>query len=275
MSDPIPMAKSAREALARALGALQADASVPPDLLAVAEPVSQAMGALFRIERTQGASLPAELPVTLDAVRRALAMLQAQPSQHPAVGMAMEAVAGSLGLVHGLSRAVPKTEPEPPPPAPPVQPIAHTPPPQPVQPVYAQPVAPAPVPQPAPPPQPIAAASPPVPADALRVEVALATHSASNFYKGLSGNDIVQHGGIFVATYRVPRIGQQVALRVLLPGGYELDALGIVAWTRETHDPAASVEPGYGARLTHISDEGRRLVERYVRNREPMFYDDL
>ena len=33
--------------------------------------------------------------------------------------------------------------------------------------------------------------------------------------------------------------------------------------------------PGFGARITRISAEGRQLVYRYVRNREPMFYDDL
>jgi hypothetical protein len=35
------------------------------------------------------------------------------------------------------------------------------------------------------------------------------------------------------------------------------------------------VPPGFGARFTEISQEGRQLVYRYVRNREPLFYDDL
>ena len=113
---------------------------------------------------------------------------------------------------------------------------------------------------------------PQVPAGARTLDVELGTHSPSNFYKGLSGNDVIEHGGIFVATYRVPKIGAPVYLRVLLPGDYEFHATAVVQWTREA---AGSVEPGFGARFTQIGPEGRQLVYRYARNREPMFYDDL
>ncbi|MDI3287071.1 hypothetical protein [Polyangium sp. 15x6] len=104
------------------------------------------------------------------------------------------------------------------------------------------------------------------------VDVELGTHSSSNFYKGLSGNDVVEHGGIFVSTYRIPKLGAEVQLRVLLPGDYEFYARGVVQWTREA---SGSSEPGFGARFTQIGNEGRQLVYRYARNREPMFYDDL
>ncbi|MDI1448962.1 hypothetical protein [Polyangium sp. 6x1] len=104
------------------------------------------------------------------------------------------------------------------------------------------------------------------------VDVELGTHSSSNFYKGLSGNDVIEHGGIFVSTYRIPKLGAEVQLRVLLPGDYEFYARAIVQWTRET---SGSSEPGFGARFTQIGNEGRQLVYRYARNREPMFYDDL
>src|SRR5256885_15656284 len=107
MSDPISAAKSAREALARALGAIQSDPSVPPQIMAIAEPVSNAMGALFQIERSDGAAAPTSGPVALDAVRRALGLLQQQPSNHPAVQLALEAVAGSLRVVHGLASGKP------------------------------------------------------------------------------------------------------------------------------------------------------------------------
>ena len=96
-------------------------------------------------------------------------------------------------------------------------------------------------------------------------------HSNSNFYKGLAGNDVIEHGGIFVSTYRVPAIGTPVALRIALPGGYEFDALGIVRWLR---DPADGEEPGFGAQIVQLTPEARQLVYRYVRNREPFFHDD-
>lgn len=107
------------------------------------------------------------------------------------------------------------------------------------------------------------------------VVVELGAHSASNFYKGLGGNDVIEHGGLFVATYRIPKIGTTVMLRVLLPGDYEFTASGTVQWTREPSEGNDSFDPGFGARFTQITPEGRQLVYRYTRNREPMFYDDL
>lgn len=151
-------------------------------------------------------------------------------------------------------------------PAPPPQQIA----------VEAQP--PGPVPQdaptrrtPAPPPRDAVTTAPATP-NANRIDVELGIHSASNFYKGLGGNDVIEHGGIFVATYKVPKMGASVNLRVLLPGDYEFNAIGVVQWTRAGGEGS---EPGFGARFTQITPEGRQLVYRYARNREPMFYDDL
>jgi uncharacterized protein (TIGR02266 family) len=108
----------------------------------------------------------------------------------------------------------------------------------------------------------------------LRYEAALGAHSATNFYKGLSGNDVIDSGGLFIATYQIPAIGRNVQLKVSLPGGYEFEAAGVVRWTSEAPEGADST-PGFGVQFTHISPEGRQLVYRYVRNREPLFHDDL
>src|SRR5690606_25542422 len=101
--------------------------------------------------------------------------------------------------------------------------------------------------------------------------------SGTNFYKGLSGNDVIDSGGIFIATYQSPDIGQSLIIKVPLPGGYEFEAAGVVRWTREAPHSTRGVEspPGFGAQFTNISQEGRQLVYRYVRNREPLFHDDL
>ncbi|WP_434043712.1 MULTISPECIES: hypothetical protein [Sorangium] len=112
-------------------------------------------------------------------------------------------------------------------------------------------------------------------APAAVVDVELGALTPSNFYKGLAGNDVVEHGGIFVATYKIPPIGTAVTLRVRLPGNYEFTALATVRWTREAGGSRDSAEPGFGARITQISAEGRQLVSRFTRNREPLFYDDL
>jgi hypothetical protein len=110
-----------------------------------------------------------------------------------------------------------------------------------------------------------------------RVAAELGAHSPTNFYKGLSGNDVVDSGGIFIATYQVPPIGRNLLIRVSLPGGYEFEAKGIVRWTREANPISGSetISPGFGAQFTEISPEARQLVYRYARNREPLFHDDL
>jgi uncharacterized protein (TIGR02266 family) len=105
----------------------------------------------------------------------------------------------------------------------------------------------------------------------------LGAQSSTNFYKGLSGNDIIDHGGLFISTYKIPKIGTPVRLRVSLPGGYEFEANAIVRWSRESSEASEdeSAPPGFGAQFTHITNEARQLVYRYVRNREPLFHDDL
>jgi PilZ domain len=120
----------------------------------------------------------------------------------------------------------------------------------------------------------------PVPAPPMQgnmpiINADLGAHSSTNFYKGLSGNDIVDHGGLFVSTYMIPKIGTPVRLKVALPGGYEFEANAIVKWSREQSDGGADAPPGFGAQFTQITPEARQLVYRYVRNREPLFHDDL
>jgi len=111
-------------------------------------------------------------------------------------------------------------------------------------------------------------------ADLQVVNADLGAHSATNFYKGLSGNDIIDHGGLFVSTYMIPKLGTHVRLKVALPGGYEFEANGVVRWARELDD-GSDAPPGFGAQFTQITPEARQLVYRYVRNREPLFHDDL
>jgi len=106
VSDAVTLARIARESLARGLNALQADPNIPQRLLELAAPIAQAMGALHQIERSGGAQLGPNAQMALAHVQTALAELQAQPTAYPAVNTALEAVAGALGTVHSLARAV-------------------------------------------------------------------------------------------------------------------------------------------------------------------------
>jgi Tfp pilus assembly protein PilZ len=279
VSDAVTLARIARESLARGLNALQADPNVPQRLLELAAPIAQAMGALHQIERSGGAQLAPNAPAALAFLQTAVAELQAQPPQYPAVSTALEAVASALGNVHSLARAA---APMPVQPAQPAQRAAPRPqtapapvaaPPQRAAPAaYAQPAQ---RPEPAQRPAPAYAQAPVQTNDASVATAELGAHSTTNFYKGLSGNDIIEHGGLFVSTYKLPKIGQSVRLKVSLPGGYEFEANAVVRWRREPSDAGDSAPPGFGAQFTEITPEARQLVYRYVRNREPLFHDDL
>lgn len=107
---------------------------------------------------------------------------------------------------------------------------------------------------------------------ALEIEANLGTQSPTNFYKGLNGNDVIDHGGIFIATYKIPSIGTPLWLKVTMPGGYDFEASAVVAWIREGGAPESP--PGFGATFENLSVEARRLVNRYARNRDPLFHDE-
>jgi Tfp pilus assembly protein PilZ len=265
VSDAVTLARTARESLARGLNALQADPNVPPQLLELAAPIAQAMGALHQIERSGGSQLLPNAPTALAHLQIAVAELQAQPPQHAAVATALEAVAAALGSVHTLARAAAQSAPAAPPVAAPVAaaPVQQRAPA--TRPAQQQPAA-----------APRGAPQPQAPSGDPNVTTAeLGAHSSSNFYKGLSGNDIIEHGGLFVSTYKLPKIGNSVRLRVSLPGGYEFEANAVVRWRREPSDAGDAAPPGFGAQFTEITPEARQLVYRYVRNREPLFHDDL
>jgi hypothetical protein len=376
MTDLVTTARTARERLAAGLNALQ-NPALPEGLQSAAEPIAMAMSALHQIERSGALPVSAVGPNVLDLVRQALAKLQSEHSDHPSLTVAMEAVAGSLGLVFGLVQRMSSAPPAPNPTSSSPQPVVASPavaaaprvapvqsvatsqqqvggasiaslarpkstsnrPPaapavQTQQPNVAQaasdlapaeqgtmvsrqspilsqststteqaaPAAPKPAaaqsplataqtmvaaPSPAAPAVAAVAHAPAVPAthasvDATgaplqRISAELGAHSATNFYKGLGGNDVVDSGGIFVATYQVPEVGKNLLIRVSLPGGYEFEAKGVVRWTREPSPMSRGedISPGFGAQFTEISPEARQLVYRYARNREPLFHDDL
>lgn len=328
MTDIVAQARQAREKLAAALALLQ-NPEAGNLIDTVAGPVAKAMGALHQIESSAGAKLGDSGPVALDAVRGALAALQAQP-ETPVSEKAMEHVAGSLGMVHGLAEqakqgaaasprpaaqngALDKTQmapqasasPKNPAPAAPSGGLDATLP----TPAKAEDMGrsgaldstqasvrvpdrgmasptqeSAPMPyvqrsqqsEPAKPNRNSKVAPPPEggkPAGSVEVEANLGAHSPTNFYKGLSGNDVIKDGGLFVATYEIPAIGTPLWISVNMPGGYQFEAVAEVRWTRETG--AGDAPPGYGCAFKNLTEEARKLVYRYVRNREPLFHDDL
>ncbi|WP_437323247.1 DNA repair ATPase [Sorangium sp. So ce381] len=101
-----------------------------------------------------------------------------------------------------------------------------------------------------------------------RFEARVGAASPANFYRTAPAADVVDHGGIFVPTFRPPPArGTTVALKIPFAEGGEIDAVGVVEWTREAEEEGP---PGFGARFVRLSGEQRELVEGFVRQREPM-----
>lgn len=99
-------ARTARENLGRALAALQEDPNIPPDVMAVAQNIAQAVGALFDAERSS--SEPdgkSSVKAALGMIGQTLALLQDVKGQHKGIQMATESIAQSMSLLYPLTTA--------------------------------------------------------------------------------------------------------------------------------------------------------------------------
>jgi hypothetical protein len=118
----------------------------------------------------------------------------------------------------------------------------------------------------------VQAASAQGPSGMQRFDASIDFQSASNFYKWRPNANVVTEGGVFVATRRrPPNLGQEVILRVTLPGGAELEAKGVVEWSRPMdHDPQTI--PGFGARFVDLPSYARQLVDHFIQRRAPIVF---
>ncbi|MBM4362114.1 MAG: TIGR02266 family protein [Deltaproteobacteria bacterium] len=104
------------------------------------------------------------------------------------------------------------------------------------------------------------------------VELDVSVSSDHNFFQGFAEN--MSSGGLFIATHALRPIGERLDLSVYLPGIPEpIVGVGEVRWHR-TVSEASNVPPGMGVRFVHLSEGAPGLIERFLRNREPMFYED-
>ena len=105
-----------------------------------------------------------------------------------------------------------------------------------------------------------------------RFDVALGASSPSNFYRGMEGEDVVMHGGVFVATYaKLPPLGAAVILVIELPGGNRFEVAGTVAWTQD--ELGEDSPAGFGARIATAPEDARAMIAQFVRHREPLVRD--
>ena len=290
-------ARQAREALGKALEALQQDEDVPEEVLGIIQNVAKSVGALFEAEyASTEPDGKACVKNALGTLSQTLALLQDVKSEHSGVHSATESIADVISILFPLTnkpsvrpeaaserpashrpqlqRSPSQRSPASAPPsqrspasAPPAQrPVSSRPPSN--RPVSSRPVSGAPAPIPTsmlPPPAPIPTG------ERRPVEANLGATTQSNFYVGFSGE--IAHGGVFLATYEALPKDTSVSMLVTLPGGFEFECDGYVRFVRDPMDFMSESEPGMGIQFEGLSDEARDLVLRFIRKRPPIFYD--
>ncbi len=103
------------------------------------------------------------------------------------------------------------------------------------------------------------------------VEMAVGLASESNFYQGFTEN--LSEGGVFVATYNLRPIGTKMEVRLGFHTGEDLVIPGIVRWVRSYSD-VSDAWPGLGIQFDGLTKDQEEAIQRFIKLREPLFYDD-
>lgn len=107
----------------------------------------------------------------------------------------------------------------------------------------------------------------------IRLDAEVAFDDDSNFYTGFSEN--ISAGGVFIATYNLVEIGKLIHLSLTLPGGATVEVFGRVQWVRDPRNTDVSnVPPGIGVQFQDLDPASEKLIQEFVTQQEPMFYDD-
>ena len=104
----------------------------------------------------------------------------------------------------------------------------------------------------------------------LEAEINFLGHD--NFYTGFSED--ISNGGLFVATYQLKPTGTEVTIRFSLPDGTEIEANAVVRWLREPREMDGDVPPGMGLQFVDLHPDARHLIDEFIRQRDPLFFDD-
>lgn len=252
-------AAESRKLLGSALEALQKDPNIPKDVLAVAENIAGAVGALFEAEKaTSDLDGKASVKHAMGSLSQTMALLQDVKISHSGITEATNALAQVMSKLYPLAQ-VPTIRPS--------------------NPAIAKTVA-ASVPAPSAASakaalgsvRPAASKPPAKPADRgprEKLEANVGATTESNFFVGFSGE--ISEGGVFIATYTTLAVGAPVEVLVTLPGNYQFTVPGEVRFVRDPMDMDS--EPGIGVSFESLSHEHRELILRFVRKRPPIFFD--
>jgi uncharacterized protein (TIGR02266 family) len=106
------------------------------------------------------------------------------------------------------------------------------------------------------------------------LEIKVDLESEHNFYTGLTQN--ISAGGLFIATHHLRRIGDRITLKFQLPGTEgSVEVETEVRWIRENSAlTRADGATGMGVRFINLSAEATTAIQKFLSNRDSLYYDD-
>ncbi len=108
------------------------------------------------------------------------------------------------------------------------------------------------------------------PRHGVDLDVSLGTDH--NFYAGFAEN--LSAGGIFVATHLIKPVGEIIEFTINLPSSETpVRGRGEVRWIREFNE-RSNVPPGMGIRFIELEPGSAETIEKFLRYRDPLFFDD-
>jgi uncharacterized protein (TIGR02266 family) len=104
------------------------------------------------------------------------------------------------------------------------------------------------------------------------VDLQVSVLSEHNFYAGLAEN--ISAGGLFIATHQLQKVGSRIELSVRMPESEEVfQIVGEVRWVR-LYNEHSDTSPGLGVRFTELPPGAAAAINRFLGQREPLFFDD-
>ena len=104
------------------------------------------------------------------------------------------------------------------------------------------------------------------------VELDVTLESDHNFYAGFVEN--LSASGIFVATHSKRGLGELIEFSIRLSKDEEpITGVGEVRWIRQYSETSDS-PPGIGLKFKNLGDGASQRIEAFLKNRDPLFFDD-
>ncbi|MEO6601943.1 MAG: TIGR02266 family protein [Polyangiaceae bacterium] len=108
--------------------------------------------------------------------------------------------------------------------------------------------------------------------DRFSVELEVSVTSEHNLYAGLAEN--LSAGGLFIATHKLQKVGSKIELTLRVPDSEEVFAIvGEVRWVR-LYNELSDTSPGLGVRFLELPPGAGAAIDRFLSQREPLFFDD-